>query len=347
MTNIEAPFISRLLGLPVSLVVFACSSVPDVAGVRVVQKAQADPVASSSVPSAQDIAQDMAHGLSSPLPKIRASRSFWDHWADGKAEISAYRLTTSRYGELREGTVALIYVKEPMDRRTWIKDDTAKTPASERVKVLKLNELIKFQTGIYPYAVMTSVFAPVDGMGRERFAPAKISVSAQEWCGHVYQQVHPKGDHLWSAGHSYFSSEGDKGERVSVPPWTLYEDALLVQLRELDGPFADGKDWSGSLVHTLWHYRKSHRPIAPVEATIKRDESVLAGKAVTRFTLKTDMSTRTFYLEKSYPHRVLGWDANDGETARLKGSERLTYWQLNRNSDEQILSRLGLKPIGK
>ena len=89
-------------------------------------------------------------------------------------------------------------------------------PDDEKTVVLKLNHTLSFRTGIYPYSVMTSVFAPVDGMGRERFAPGKISVSAQEWCGHVYEQIHPKGDHFFSAGHSYFSSEGDSGRRVST-----------------------------------------------------------------------------------------------------------------------------------
>jgi hypothetical protein len=345
MKSITTQHVTLILGSAVMLLIFACSIVPEPIGSSAVSSRRTDDFASSSGPTPRDIARDLSDGLPKPLPTTRASQAFWDHWADGKAEISGYRITTNRYGELRDGTVALIYVKEPMDRRTWIKDDTGRIPAEERVRVLKLNNLLKFQTGIYPYTVMTSVFAPVDGMGRERFAPAKISVSAQEWCGHLYHQLHPKGDHTWSAGHSYFSSAGDKGERIAVPPWTLYEDALLVQLRELDGPFADGGDWSGSLVHALWQYRKSHEPIAPLDATIKRDEIVMDGVPVTRFTLQSDLLTRTIYVEKAFPRKILGWDTSDGEKARLTGSERLTYWKLNNNMDEAILSRLGLKPI--
>src|SRR5262245_47933646 len=118
-----------------------------------------------------------------------ASSAFWQRWGDGRAELSGYRVTTSRYGEPREGRVVLIYVTEPHDARTWVKDDHGDVPEADRVQVLKLNQMLTFRTGIYPYAVMTSVFSPVDGMFPERFEPVKITFAAQEWCGSVYQKV--------------------------------------------------------------------------------------------------------------------------------------------------------------
>ena len=120
------------------LLMFACSTVPEPAGSAAVSSIAPHQAAVSSEPAARDIARDPADGLPNPLPKTRASQAFWDHWADGKAEISGYRISTNRYGEPREGTVALVYVKEPMDRRTWIKDDTGQIPADQRVKVLKV-----------------------------------------------------------------------------------------------------------------------------------------------------------------------------------------------------------------
>ena len=175
-------------------------------------------------------------------PAATASPAFWKVWGDGKAELSGYAVTTSRYGAPREGRVVLIYVTEPMDRRNWIKDDAGDVPQEDRVNVLKLNHVLKFQAGIYPYSVMTSVFAPVDSLSAVRFAPAKIAMSAQEWCGHVYQRVLARSDAFKSEMRSYFHSEGDRDTTVKIPPGTLYEDALLIQLRELDGPFAGGGD---------------------------------------------------------------------------------------------------------
>ena len=271
-----------------------------------------------------------------------ASPSFWAAWGDGKAELSGYKVTTRRYGSPRDASVVLIYVTEPMDRRVWIKDDAGDVPAEDRVNVLKLNHVLKFQTGIYPYSVMTSVFAPVDGGSPERFAPAKIVLSAQEWCGSVYQRLLVKPASYDDDLHSYFHADGERDTPVATPPGTLYEDALLVQLRELDGPFADGKDWSGTLVPSLWSSRKSHAPLQPVKGTIRRTDAVRDGAKVTRFVVDAHGVTTTIDVEKAAPRRVLGWTTSDGETARLLKTARLPYWALHEPGDEKYLAALGM-----
>jgi hypothetical protein len=275
-------------------------------------------------------------------PPPTASPAFWKTWGDGKAELSGYAVTASRYGAPREGRVVLIYVTEPMDRRNWIKDDLGDVPASERVNVMKLNAVLKFQTGIYPYSVMTSVFAPVDGWAQERFAPAKIVMSAQEWCGLVYQRVLPAPLAFTNELRSYFHADGDRDTTVPVSPGTLYEDALLIQLRELDGPFAGGKNWSGSIVPSLWSHRKSHTALAPVSATIKREDATREGVPVTRFTLTYGAVATTYDVEKAAPRRILAWKSNAGDEGRLLKTARLPYWQLNGPGDEKYLRQLGL-----
>lgn len=291
-------------------------------------------------PGSGEIAAPLNSGVSQSVPPARASAVFNQRWRDGKAELSGYKLTTMRYGAAREATSVLIYVTEPMDRRTWVKDD--RVAAEHRVEVIKLNHTLKFRTGIYPYTVMTSVFSPLAGMGRERFAPAKISFSAQEWCGHVFHRIYPKGDRFHSFVQSYFSSEGDHAESVKTRQLALYEDALLIQLRELDGPFAGGSDWSGDLVPSLWWARKAHRPLRPMAATIRRSQAVRDGAPVTRFELKYDTTTRTYDVERAAPRRVLGWSSSDGEQASLLKTTRLAYWKLNRPGGEVFLKELGL-----
>jgi hypothetical protein len=229
-----------------------------------------------------------------------------------------------------------------LDRQTWIKDDDARK--GRRTEVLKLNHALNFRTGIYPYSVMTSVFAPLDGQGRERFAPAKISLTAQEWCGHVFQQIHPKGTRFHNMGHSYFAGEGDHRETVPTRALALYEDALWIQLRELDGPFASGGNWSGDLVPSLWTARKRHRPLRPMQATIRRANAERGGVAVTRFTVTYGGASRTFDVERAFPRRVLGWSTSAGERAELLKTARLTYWRLNKPGDESYLAQLGLEP---
>jgi hypothetical protein len=277
-----------------------------------------------------------------PPSVTTASPTFWTAWGDGKAELSGYAVTTGRYGAPREGRVVLIYVTEPMDRRSWIKDDAGDVPPAERVNVLKLNSVLKFQTGIYPYSVMTSVFSPVDAPAADRFAPVKITLSAQEWCGSVYQKVMPGAAEFANESRSYFHAEGNTETTVKVPPGTLYEDALLIQLRELDGPFAGGEDWSGSIVPSLWSARKRHVPLDPVAATIRRADATRDGKPVTRFTLTYAAVSTTFDVEKAAPRRVLGWKSADGDEGRILKTTRLPYWKLNQPGDERFLKELGL-----
>lgn len=281
-----------------------------------------------------------AHAGVTGDPRSTASSRFWEHWGDGRAELSTYRIRTVRYGEPRQGELVLIYVTEPHDRRAWIKDDDATEP--HRVEVLKLNVSLKFMTGIYPYSVMTSVFSPVDDWGGSRFRPVKISTSVQEWCGNTHHELWPGTDGFRSLRLSYFAGEGERMSRTSAPEGTLYEDALLIQLRELDGPFAGGGNWEGRLVPSLWDVRRGHGRAEPLPATITREE--LRGGEGTRFTVRRGDEERHIDVEKRYPHRILGWSTSAGDTVELVQSRRLAYWRLNDSGGARFRAELGLDP---
>lgn len=281
-------------------------------------------------------------------PPEPASEGFWARWGDNRGEVSAYRIVTPRYGELRTGVTVLVYVLEEHDRRTWMKNDRSDVPEEFRDVVMKLNETTSFRTGIYAYSVMSSTFSPVGSRGRERFAPVRITFTSQEWCGQVFHSLLPRIDGFEEELRSYFSVEGEQEREVATAPFALYENALLIQLRELDGPFADGGDWRGQLVPSLWRNRTSHQPVAPVEATITRAEDRLPdGTPVNRFTLRYGEIERTFFIEQAEPRRILRWTTSEGEEAELLGTARLTYWQLNHLGDEQYLEQLGLLPSGQ
>ncbi len=281
-------------------------------------------------------------------PRAGASDAFWEAWGDGRAELSGYRMTVTRYGAPRPAELALIYVTEPHDRRSWIKDDGAE--GRNRVEVLKLNQNVEFMTGIYPYSVMTSIFAPVEPWFDEPFTPVRVTHAVQEWCGAYSHLVWPAPGRFRSLRLSYFEHEGETLGETRVARGTLYEDALLIQLRELDGPFADGGDWEGELVPELWRLRTGHRGTEPVAARIIRDEGTWdhAGTevAVTRFTLEAGDYRRVFRVERDAPRRILSWETSTGESAELIATERLAYWELNRPGDEAWRERLGLSPRG-
>ncbi len=259
-------------------------------------------------------------------------------WGDGNAEMSSYAAVSSRYGAPRDAELVLIYVTEGLNRATMVKDDAA----DDALSVLKLNISEKFDTGIYPYSVMTSIFSPVDAYRAERFQPVKLTLTAQEWCGHVFRGVWPGLEGFRSTLYSYFAGEDESDQTMQAPVGTLYEDALLIQLRELDGPFADGGDWSGHIVPSLWQQRVTHEPLAALAATITRTDADRDGKPVTRFVLTYGEYSRTYDVEKASPKRVVAWETSTGDRAVLQGTDRLPYWRLNGPGDESNRARFGL-----
>lgn len=278
-------------------------------------------------------------------PRSQAPAGFWDHWGDGRAELASYALTQPRYGELRSGRAVLVFVTEDLDRETRIKTD------AERPKfpVLKLIETREFTTGIYDYEVLTSAFVPLDGSAALG-VPAKLSLSVQEWCGHVWEQwlVDPGQAHV--ERHSYFDGEGDSRFVYRIPDGAVFADAWPVLVRGLAGERVP----AGGEVEVPWlppllQARFAHVPSAFTTATLRRSAqpapiTVPAGTfdAWTVTVAEAGGRTSTWWVESAAPHRLLGWEASDGERAELTHVIREAYWRMNRESDTAERARLGL-----
>ena len=185
----------------------------------------------------------------------------------------------------------------------------------------------------------------MDHWRKERFAPAKITLSAQDWCGHVYGSVWPSDQSYLHQLNSYFASEGEKRAVVPVKGEHLYEDALLIQLRELVEPFNQGKAWKGYVVPSLWRNRKKHRSLQPRLATITRKQVTQNSLQATQFTLRyTNLGfTQTYTVEAKGARRMLRLTNSDGETMTLNKSMRLPYWNLSSPSDSAYRKQLGLQ----
>jgi len=294
--------------------------------------------------------------------------AFWAQWGDGKAELAGYKLRISRYGEPREGSLVLIFVTEDFSDSARVKADPGKHPASDVFPVMKLNALRRFQTGIYEYSTMTSVFVRAEALGPlpgaatgagKPPALAKVSFSSQEWCGHVFHQLVPRLEggalRLLSQSHSYFDGEADDQRKLDAAPDALSEDELSLRLRRYAGraeALPAGGSRSVPLVSSLLRVRLGHQPIAIEPATIEHlaERTTLqtpAGSIAARSYVvkrKSGEST-TYFIEEAAPHRVLGYRSVQGgavvEEALLRGSTRLPYWQLNHNGHESYLKQLG------
>jgi hypothetical protein len=213
--------------------------------------------------------------------------------------------------------------------------------------VLKLNAVRDFRTGIYDYNVMTSAFL--------RVAPgwpvAKVAFSGQEWCGHVFHQLVPRGGRLPGIFHSYFDGEADGTDDLAFPKDGVLEDALPILLRGWNGAYLEpGESRTVPFLPSLLWARLHHRSLAWTTATIARTTaprsvSAPAGRfEVTAYSVETaDGRKLGFEIEAAPPHRLVRQTGPDGEELALKGSTRLPYWQLNAPGGEKHLKELGLR----
>lgn len=277
-----------------------------------------------------------------------AGQDFWKHWGDGRAELNGYRLTQPRYGVNRDGSAVLVFVTEDFVGSLRVKADPGKHPAADVYPVMKLNFIRSFQTGIYDYNAMTSVFARVAA----GWPLVKVSFSSQEWCGHVWHQILPGRDGVAGLFHSYFDGEADGKDALALPAGGVFEDVLPILLRGWNGEYLKaGESRTVPFLGSLFASRLAHKPLAWRRATISRAAAtsqvqVPAGRfaAVVYTVAEEGGATVTYTFEAALPFRLLRRSSDAGDDAVLLGSSRRTYWQENGPGGEKFLAELGLKP---
>lgn len=284
------------------------------------------------------------------------SPSFESHWQDGKAELAAYRYSVTRYGERREGRAVMITVTEPFSASKRVKADDARANPADTFEALKVNLVRDFQTGIYDYNTMVSVFSRT-----KDFSPVKISFSAAEWCGHVYEEIAFEPHRTTDLVRSYF--EGESASRTLR--WRkggVSEDMLFVLLRGFRGEYLSlGGGREVPFLPSPFTSRLTHRPVEWTTAWIDRAPAservrVPAGTfEADRMTVRVaDGRVGRFWIERAHPYRVLKWEwtaptsrrsrmgADGADAGEFTGSKRLPYWELHKNGDERYLRDFGL-----
>ena len=268
------------------------------------------------------------------------SEDFNKYWYENQAELSHYKLTQARYGELREGDAMLIFVTEHLSSETLIKTNNED---NKGIPVLKLNHTRNFTTGIYPYSVMTSVFTPVNDSQNQH--TLKVSFSAQEWCGQVFQILKWKGSGYSGSIHSYFEGEGDQD--ISISP-TLLEDEIFNKIRIDPDNLPVGEI---ELIPSLLFLRLMHKEFKAFKAS-----AVLSKENGTQiYTLNYPELKReiVIYFEEKFPFKILKWTETypDGfgenqpiltNIATLDTTIMLDYWKRNSLADSIYRTQLGL-----
>ena len=259
---------------------------------------------------------------------------------DQGAEIRTFDLEQSRYGANHSGRSVMIFVTEPFDRVLQVKADNPDSPSAD--PALKLNFTRKFNTGVYPYSTMVSVFQP---LAREDPARAwKVTTSVQEWCGMVFQQINRREDGLHLRLFSYFMSEGDQ-DRLLEDAWL--EDAFWTRLRLDPASLPTGavRVVPGSLYCRLAH--RDPRAYAAQTTLEDIDREGAAGQALSRYTVRYEDLDRSLSITfaRSFPHEITQWTESwGGGTTRGTCTHHrfLPYWQLNGPGHRALRRELGL-----
>lgn len=269
------------------------------------------------------------------------------------AELSGYELTAVRYGAPRKGTAAAIFVTEPFSETARVKADPGVHPPADEFPVMKLNLARDYPTGVYDYNEMLSAFIGLrPAGGRPEGTPAKISFSAQEWCGHIYTQLLPAGGAITVNSHSYFDGQADQIRNLTEVKDGLLEDAILLWARGMAAPFLEpGGRADVSMLASLFRARGAVDKLRWEQVSLRKGDKpetlrTPAGvfDVVRNEVSKSGRPAWTVFTEVAAPHRVVRWETAEGEAAVLTGSARLRYWELNAPGGERMLKQLGLKP---
>lgn len=265
------------------------------------------------------------------------SKEFKDYWYSGAAEITSYHLLQERYGEIREGTAVNIFVTEDFLPEAQVKANNA---SAENISVLKLNQMKNFNTGIYPYSIMSSTFSPIAEKGH----PLKVTNTVQEWCGQVYMQLNNR-KNFEIESHSYFEGEAD--QKLALPK-TFLENELwnLIRINPEELPTGDVM-----IIPAFEYLRLRHKEIKEHNAFA----SLKQGDSITVYTLNyPDLQRQVvLFFHSTFPYEIEKWEeinaADQNDTLRLKTTAtklkriKSDYWTKNKNENLNLRDSLQLE----
>ena len=283
---------------------------------------------------------------SKPILTSHAQQNLWENlWYDGNAEISTYDVQQARYKDIHPGKTVLIFVTEDFLTDRQVKNESNKTKHS--TSVLKTNIVRHFNTGIYDYSIMSSIFTPID---KKKYPKTlKVTTSSQDWCGHSWMQLNHEKSKYRISQYSYFEKEGDKQLNVDD---VFTEDEIFNQIRI--NPKALPKGEQRILPGTVFA-RLKHIPFQPSDVQITHEKSSSTefnGEHLMVYSLVFPDFNRTLeiYYEEEFPHNIAGWkDSYPSYEGKVQTSvakqittKRMPYWSQHNLEDAHLRAEIGL-----
>jgi hypothetical protein len=293
-----------------------------------------------------------------------AGSSLWD---DGRAEVSAYEASLRRYRIPRKFTAYLIVVKEDFSRKQLVKADPGHDPG-DLVTVLKLNQVIHYQTGIYSYHQMASTF-----YDRPSMDLIKFSLTSFEWCGNSFKEYTRRDGRAALHVRTYWDNQAEATYPIPVAPDVVFYDQMPLWIRSL--PQTPGTSRALRLVPGQIESKGAKPDLRPAVLRAEAEELIVTPAGTFR-AVRWDLregdgpprdsppgarapepdapgpgapgrgggAVDSFWFDRKFPHVLLAWNGPDGSGYRLKWTRRLAYWELNRPGDEKYLEGLAAEP---
>ena len=267
----------------------------------------------------------------SKIYEVKKHKNFNQYWYDGNAEITSYKLSQVRYGEIHEGRAVTIFVTEDFLPEKQVKADYQN---EKNIPVLKLNSTKKFLTGVYPYSLMTSTFSPVDN----DIHPLKITFSSQEWCGNTFMQLNNR-KNFEIDFYSYFESNSDK--KLSLEK-NILENSFWNLARINPYQIKKGRY---KIIPSFEFLALNHKKIKPYDAEV----NLLKQDNLLNLTIYYPELKRKLILNltEDFPFTIESWEEHivRGEEKLVTKAEKIEkikvkYWNKNSNKDKIIREKL-------
>lgn len=273
--------------------------------------------------------------------------TFANYWYQGKGEITRYALEQSRYGQVHAGDAVLIFVTEDFDAGKQVKLETG--AVKDKVSVMHMNFMKKFNTGVYPYSLMTSVFTPVpkDDLD-DNGGTLKVSSSSQEWCGQMYTQLNRTSRAYGVQSHSYFQAEGDQRLRLGLD-WLEDELWTMIRLRPEQLPTGEVKLIPGFQYVRLNHVTLQQETARCSLIELEGDDAGYLQYSVVYATIERRLE---IVFDKTFPFAIERWEESSRRSAdqpwqtsraHRTHSLQLDYWNHHNVEDLSLRASLGLQ----
>lgn len=264
---------------------------------------------------------------------------FNDYWLEGMGEVNSYQLKQMRFGEIHEGKALLLFNIEDFSKSKQVRLDYPEKAGSDAIKVLKSNQVRKFDTGIYDNSIMQSVYTPID---LEKYPNSiKVTTSVQNWMGQVFTQLNLRPYQYLFKVNSHLETEGDQEFQLAK---AFLEDEIWNNIRINPDDLPTG---SIQIIPSMVTARLRHLALGVEDARA----SLQKGKKSSTYELNFVESERSLKIkfQTAFPHIIEGWEESYQEngkklstTATLIKNQQLEYWNRRFNSDNKLRKEFGL-----